>query len=612
MAKFQVGLVMAGGASAGAYTAGVVDFFIEALEAWHAEKAKNLNSIPNHDVSIKAISGASAGAMTAAMLARVFVTGAKPQSQMQVPQRVAEDPRDQKEAFENPFYAAWVQSIDVRFFLEGRDLAIKKANVVSVLDSTVLSYIGRNVLQVPPGSVRSKPPYVDGSVEIFITTTNLRGVPYSFGFAGLTANYKYIMRTYADYRRFCLSWTGDCPGEEPHVYLDPDALAPSSNWAVMMESALASGAFPGGFAPRKLSRMATDFDHRRWKVASASPLTTLSIKSGKTKDDDLTELAIQQNVVCAQSDAEALLCNCASMEEIAPCWPDGIGTKVEGAVGADPTYEYEYWNVDGGVMNNEPLELVRRALSGEGRNPRGGLEADRAVVMIDPFPNAENISAEFENDFTLIGALKALIGALITQSRFKPEELVLAERRDVFSRFAISPIYINESKKIAEPALAGSVVGGFGGFLSETFRHHDFQLGRRNCQQFLRRHFVLPIGNPLFSDSRNRADFRGKFIFERDGEEFAPIIPLVGSVATEITLPSRPHPADINFEILRELLGKRVDLVVPRLIDSISMLGIRYLVKALWTGAWIIGQRGKLVEAMIKYVGDEVSVLRNR
>ena len=31
---FELGLVMAGAASAGAYTAGVIDFLFEALQAW--------------------------------------------------------------------------------------------------------------------------------------------------------------------------------------------------------------------------------------------------------------------------------------------------------------------------------------------------------------------------------------------------------------------------------------------------------------------------------------------------------------------------------------------------------------------------------------------------
>jgi len=75
---------MADAVSAGAYTAGVLEFMIEALEEW--QKAKDIfrahlsspNAgltvpVPLHDVSIGAFSGASAGRMYAASLRSIMV-----------------------------------------------------------------------------------------------------------------------------------------------------------------------------------------------------------------------------------------------------------------------------------------------------------------------------------------------------------------------------------------------------------------------------------------------------------------------------------------------------------------------------------------------------------
>jgi len=77
--EFKIAINMAGAVSAGAYTAGVLDFLIEALEEW--QKAKDafradlanpapmstfVNPVPLHDVSIEAFSGASAGALSTA------------------------------------------------------------------------------------------------------------------------------------------------------------------------------------------------------------------------------------------------------------------------------------------------------------------------------------------------------------------------------------------------------------------------------------------------------------------------------------------------------------------------------------------------------------------
>jgi len=53
--------------------------------------------------------------------------------------------------------------------------------------------------------------------------------------------------------------------------------------------------------------------------------------------------------------------------------------------------------VDGGLMNNKPLELARRRLAGERRrNPRAGAQVDRAVLMIDPFPGERDPASEVE------------------------------------------------------------------------------------------------------------------------------------------------------------------------------------------------------------------------
>ena len=58
---FHLGINMAGAISAGAYTAGALDFLTEALEEWYAAKGSPNPSVPMHDISIDVFSGASAG-----------------------------------------------------------------------------------------------------------------------------------------------------------------------------------------------------------------------------------------------------------------------------------------------------------------------------------------------------------------------------------------------------------------------------------------------------------------------------------------------------------------------------------------------------------------------
>jgi predicted acylesterase/phospholipase RssA len=60
-----MGLALAGAISAGAYTAGVIDFLVQALEEW--EKARGQPGVAQHRAGLKVITGASAGAITGAL-----------------------------------------------------------------------------------------------------------------------------------------------------------------------------------------------------------------------------------------------------------------------------------------------------------------------------------------------------------------------------------------------------------------------------------------------------------------------------------------------------------------------------------------------------------------
>ena len=80
---FQLGLTMAGAVSAGAYSAGVLDFLIEALDQWHKAKAGELPGVeaaqvPRHDVLLSVISGASAGGVTGALAMLAMSGGIRP------------------------------------------------------------------------------------------------------------------------------------------------------------------------------------------------------------------------------------------------------------------------------------------------------------------------------------------------------------------------------------------------------------------------------------------------------------------------------------------------------------------------------------------------------
>jgi len=94
-------------------------------------------------------------------------------------------------------------------------------------------------------------------------------------------------------------------------------------------------------------------------------------------------------------------------------------------------------------------------------------------------------------------------------------------------------------------ALACGALGGFSGFLSEKFRSHDYLLGRRNCQEFLRSHFRVPATtSPLFSVVNPSLKSPGSpGLAPGSGPPSLPIIPLVGELATPERLPDWPKGA---------------------------------------------------------------------
>jgi len=77
---FQIGIAMAGAVSAGAYTAGVFDFLMEALSEWEKAKERG-DKVPQHDVFISAVSGTSAGGITAALGLASVAGGIRPTEQ---------------------------------------------------------------------------------------------------------------------------------------------------------------------------------------------------------------------------------------------------------------------------------------------------------------------------------------------------------------------------------------------------------------------------------------------------------------------------------------------------------------------------------------------------
>jgi hypothetical protein len=479
----------------------------------------------------------------------------------------------------NPLYAAWVEEARIEAMLEANDL--KDGPLMSLLDSTVLDSIvdarlrDRSLLDPHRPVARAWLP--EDRLPVLLTLTNLRGIPYGIRFAGTP--FAHFMRQHADFVRFALALSAGALPRVGETLINDDFFKDDANRRAFRAAVLGTGAFPVGLRARIVAQRREDLELRAGLHAS-SPLANGS-KAGGT-----------------------------GLQELRPDWPNANENPIQSLC------------VDGGALDNEPLELVRRELAGwKGQNPRAGNAANRAVVLVDPFVNPSG--AETGTDIGLLAQLPALIGSLIGQARFKPEELALAADGDVYSRFILAPSRGPRWK--GEGAIAGGYLGGFMGFLHRDYRHHDFMLGRRNARSFLRNHFLLPADNKLFQGWQKSAKEMARWGRRRPGSEvwYLPIIPLCGRLlpggtpeADEDAIePLPPWPShslpDAALRDLEQRIAARAEAVVKAAWrERASGLKPKLREKAEdWVEAqgWFLRQTGRLVNAFRgRHIADAI------
>lgn len=536
---FEFGLSLGGTVSSGAYTAGVLDFLVEAIDEWTRAQADT--AVPQHGVCLSVMAGASGGGVSAAALAKALA--------YDFPHvRQSDDEATQAEAARrNPLYALWVNELDITGFCQPGEDDLRAGQAVrSLMHPRPLLHGCETVADYPDGLAPPPPTarrdWVSEPLTTFLTLTNLTGVPYRVNFSGQAYRGQAYSR-HADYLRLEFYYRDASPThvswpDALMVKAHPQAVLPSTtwhglppevrSWRQVAHAARATGAFPVGFPPVQLVRPAWHYLYQPVMVQRPS------------------------------LDGRALTMHAHVLE---PNWA---------GVGQDPLGSYCFVCVDGGALNNEPIELARRHLSGLlGRNAREAHLASRAVVHIDPFSDPSRpASAEVGSVASTLGAT---FSTLISHARFSTQDLLLGTDPNAFSRFLLTAVRRDGDRKLeGTEALATSPLAAFSGFLCRAYRHHDFMLGRRNCQQFLKAHFTLDANNPVFGGL-------GEGVGVASGREI-PIIPLCGSAAREQAQPAWPAGAfDPGLDAaqqtqLEALLSQRIRSVGLSFLQQVRWL----------------------------------------
>jgi hypothetical protein len=187
---------------------------------------------------------------------------------------------------------------------------------------------------------------------------------------------------------------------------------------------------------------------------------------------------------------------------------------------------------------------------------------------------------------------------------------MLAADPNCFSRFMITPK--RQGVAPGGKAIASASACAFGGFLSESFRRHDFFLGRANCQAYLRRELVLPVENSLFTLWRSKAtdlQIQQMTVNDKEGRSCHPLIPLFGACREDES--TEPYPkgvVDLDSAYFQDALDNRLDKLLEHLKDDLALHGILGFFEKIGLSLGVeIGHgalRDKVTEWLKKNLGD--------
>ncbi|MFC0605690.1 patatin-like phospholipase family protein [Winogradskyella pulchriflava] len=564
---FHLGLTMAGAVSAGAYTAGFMDYILEALSEW--EKAKQLNNdfIPNHNVVIDAIGGASAGGMVSMITTLALCDGnLKP----------VKERANTKTG--NVLYDSWVFLDDDDSLYDGRgkgettfkkmlsnsDLDNKKG-APSLLNSKPIDRIAESVFEKLPSNwdTNNLPNYVSDDLRVLLTITSLRPLDYKVGLSRLKSKFlktippSHRISNHDIVAHFKLNYD-DSNLDDVENYLPFRPVSKpgvSSNKDFLIKVTKATGAFPVGLSPRYFKN----------EFTKTYVQNSLSKRKRFTANMDIDFDAIDSD-------------------------------------------DFDFTAVDGGAINNEPFDEVLRCLKSNhgninAKNPKYG------TIMIDPFPNFKDEASDEKPNRevkSILDIVGHLVPTILNQARNKQSDTY---GTDLFKLMAY-PLKYKELGNLTEELkypLATGAIGGFGGFLDIKFRQHDFFLGRKNAKNFLRGFLFLEY---IPDDPKNlfygvSAEAVEKFKKEDNGKIYMPIIPDVSKLDPN----DEPNPSKYIMQEMPEFDAKafsELKTPIKNRVKAILKAELKGKIDNWWLRQAIGLFRGSIAKKITNWVVDTI------
>lgn len=539
---FELAIACCGGTATGPWVAGVLDFIWEAFEEWR--KAAAAAQAPDHKVMLRYLVGTSAGGLSSGLAAlatikafpHVYHDSLWQQYRAADPTLPAIQPKT-----DNPHYNAWVKLIT----LDGPDGLLShpeelESGQIYLFHSTPAD-ICKIVLQAiepfPPAT--AKRDWVSDPLEMRGTIGNLQGVPYAMTFNNLNAvgQTSEFFEAHRDNVGFAVA-TGHVGGVSTGLAGAPDCHE------------LTRGIFdgPAPTSPPDVAQARAIFD-ATMVATSAIPLVF------KVTEVPQNPIVYQWRTAYWDKDRQAALVDM-------PVFP------------APPANPLNYDATDGGLFDNRPFNLAHQRLVGpRGRNPQDGLNAARAVILVDPLAEDREPIPANPDATKIVEVITKLVLTPILQDRLDTMDLAQFKDESVYSRFMIAPTRPSPTQPATNwppsKALLSAPMDAFLGFASEAYREHDFLVGRRNAQEFLRRTFAVPKDNVAVKAATG---WTAADEFTENGTTYRVLVPLRGRAADEQPLPDWTWQAlqDADIQRYTDLAGKRADAIFDNLKTAIA------------------------------------------
>lgn len=606
----HLAITMAGAVSAGSYTGGVMDYLLEALEKWERAKRTGDPSVPQHRVEIDLLNGTSAGGMTAVIAAAALQCDLNPITPAHRTDQARKDA--------NKFYNSWVK-LQADNMLRDRMLDngdIEGDRVPSLLNSKFIPEIADDIVRA--GQLcKEKHPFVADELEIMVTLSNLVGLPHSIPF-GPNPHDAYKASNHVDFGHFVWTEREYVPNRDVEsqvalagkggldVLLDPRGdrgripvtFKNAGAIETLKNCAMATGAFPVGLAAREVRRdrkfiLENPFISLKGALdESRVPETfpTVNIDGGLLNNEpfdraeDILYEKYRPTPQTSRQELKTLSRFPYTILMIDPFPSEDVSEDVL----SDEDLTAFLALIQTATPDAALHRTARTYLAAQVVENRCLSEAqlDELLALVRPgVPDAAqvevlrgNLKQLNRNPAPPAPYLHSLIGAIFKTMRrqllFKPEDLRAASAPDDYSRFLIAPKRRVNGKPIqGSKAIACGALSGFGGFLDQRFREHDFYLGRMNARGFLKRHFTVPLDghetNPIFTGGYASQAAIDRFKFQNsDGQWVLPIIPILDPTP-EPELPW-PTTAPEKVDELKKGFKRRIDAVLRALFKSDS------------------------------------------